>query len=89
MSDNVRVRITCRQQLNFSEVIELTKAEWEKLKKTPADKMEDGDMSPIAGLIDCNDPSGWGDFSDVEMFAVDEGGKEIRPYDSYEPQNNY
>jgi len=79
----ISIRISCSQRFSFDQVVEMTPEEWKKLKATSESKIEDGDSSPIASLIDATDPVGWGDFDDLEMFVVDNQGEPVKPNDSY------
>lgn len=78
-ADKVRVRLQARQMVTYDQVKEMTRHEWEELKK----------RSPVAAaewidLADINDSQ---ELEDFEAFVCDEEGLPINPSDEYERQD--
>lgn len=84
MSDKIKIRITCSEQITFDQTVEMTHEEWKELKSTPRFKMEDGDMSPLTEWLDLRNPLGSDDFDDIEIDVVDDENKPVKPGDFYE-----
>jgi hypothetical protein len=83
MSKKIKIRIECTECISFNQTVEMTRAEWTKLKRTPEDRLEDSDMSPLASVLDLHDPLGSQGFSNVEMEVVDGDGNPVEPADYY------
>jgi len=78
--DTVLVRIVCREIVEYNQLKELSRSEWEKLKATSEHKMCDSDNSPLTGVLDMDDIYGSRGFDDIQMDVVDKEGKETGDY---------
>lgn len=80
----IKVQIQCVEKVRYCQTVEMTKKQWEELKKTKTSKLEDSQMSPLTQYLDLHDPMDAEGFEDVEMEVVDEEGKSVEPADYYQ-----
>ena len=66
----MKVRIQCSQKVYYNQVVEMTKAEFKELKKTPTRELEDQHMSPLTIYLDVLDIHDGGEFDDFDIEEV-------------------
>ena len=85
-TDKVLVKIVCTEKVQYHQLVEMSRDEWEKLKATDERTMEDEDRSPLASVLDLCDVYGSDGFDDIEIDVVDQEGKQVEPADYWDPE---